>query len=125
MKISLKFFALATVVLLAACASTPKNPFVGAWSITVDTPIGSLPGTLNLAADGTGSMAIEAPGAESQPPTAFENVTFTDNKAAFSTTVNAQGQQLTFSFNGTVEGDDLTGAFDTDFGQFAVSGTRK
>ena len=37
----------------------------------------------------------------------------------------AQGQSLTLNFNGTVDGDALTGEFGSDFGAFGVTGTRQ
>lgn len=125
MKISLKLLAISSIILLAACASTPKNPVLGAWSVNIDSPIGALPGTFNFAEDGTGSMAIEAPGAEGQPPTTFQNATYADNTVAFTAAVDAGGNSLTLSFTGKVEGDALTGEFDSDFGAMAVTGTRQ
>jgi len=125
MKISLRLFAITALVVLAACASTPKNPFVGAWAVNMDSPIGALPGTINFAADGTGTMMIEAPGSEGQPPAAFSGATFADNTVAFTTSIDAQGQQFTLQFSGKVEGDNLTGEFNTDFGAMPVTGTRK
>ncbi|GAB1264383.1 hypothetical protein NBRC116493_12310 [Aurantivibrio infirmus] len=125
MKISLKIFVVSALVFLAACASTPQNPVLGAWDVKLDSPIGELPGTLTFAEDGSGTMMIEAPGAEGQPPAAFQGVTYTDNNIEFSATLDAGGQQISLSFVGAVDGDNLTGNFDTDFGQMAVNGTRK
>lgn len=125
MKISLKLAALSAIILLAACASTPSNPFVGDWTVNMDSPIGALPGTLSFADDGSGSMMIEAPGAEGQPPATFQGATYEGNTVAFSTTLDAQGQEITLSFTGTVDGDALSGEFDTDFGAMPVTGTRK
>jgi hypothetical protein len=125
MKISLKILALSSIILLAACASTPSNPFLGAWTVNIDTPIGALPGTFNFAEDGTGTMAIEAPGAEGQPPATFQNAAYTDNTVAFSTAIDAGGQSLTLSFTGKVEDDQLSGEFASDFGAMQVTGTRQ
>jgi len=125
MKISLKLLAFTTIALLAACASTPQNPFVGSWAVNMDSPIGARPGTMNFAADGTGTMSIEAPGAEGQPPATFANATFEENTVKFSTSIDAQGQQITLDFTGAVDGDNITGEFNTDFGAMPVTGTRK
>ena len=125
MKNVLRILAVASIVILGACASAPSNPFLGAWVVNIDTPIGALPGTFNFAEDGTGTMMIEAPGAEGQPPQAFSGATFTDNNVAFSTTIDAGGQSLTLDFTGKVENDALSGEFASDFGAMAVTGTRQ
>ena len=39
--------------------------------------------------------------------------------------IDAGGQSLSLSFSGVVEGDSLTGAFGSDFGDFDVTGTRQ
>ena len=124
MKISLKLFAVSVIVLLAACASTPQNPFVGAWAVSMESPIGTIPGTISFADDGTGSMAFEVPGQES-PPAAFQGAAFDGNAVKFSAAIDAQGQQFNMEFSGNVEGDNISGEFATDFGAFAVTGTRK
>lgn len=125
MKMSLRILAIASVILLGACASAPSNPFVGAWSVNIDSPIGALPGKINFADDGTGTMMIEAPGAEGQPAQEFSGATYTDNNVAFSTTIDAGGQSVTLDFSGKVEGDELTGEFGSDFGAMGVTGTRQ
>ncbi len=125
MKNALRLFALTSILILGACASAPSNPFLGAWDVKIDSPIGELPGTFNFAEDGTGSMGIEAPGAEGQPPAAFSGATFTENNVSFTASIDAGGNQMTASFTGKVEGEMLTGELDTDFGAFPVTGTRQ
>lgn len=125
MKISLKLAIVSAVIFLSACAMAPRNPVLGAWEIEMDTPIGALPGTITFTEGGEGTMMIEAPGSEGQPPATFENAVYDENTVAFTTTIDAQGQQVTLQFDGTVEEDELTGQFDTDFGVMGVSGTRK
>ena len=119
----MKLIALTTIVLLAACASTPQNPFVGSWDVSLSTPIGDLPGVFMFNEDGTGTMSIEAQGQSSS--NGFEGAVFEGNTVKFSSNVDAQGAQMTLSFTGTVEADTITGEFDSDFGAFAVTGTRK
>jgi hypothetical protein len=43
----------------------------------------------------------------------------------FETEVDAQGQTLVLDFSGSVDGDSVTGEFDSDFGAFGVTGTRQ
>ena len=109
----------AALVILAACAAT-TIPAVGGWDISFDTPLGTLNATLDIAADGTGSMSSAELG-EAVPIT---GITFDGNAVAFMIDVDAGGQSITLDFSGSVEGDALTGAFGSDFGEFAVTGTR-
>jgi hypothetical protein len=79
-----------------------------------------MPAVLTMNADGSGSMAAEGLG-----ETAINGITFDGNAVSFAADIDAQGQQLTLTFNGTVDGDALTGEFGSDFGAFGVTGTRQ
>jgi hypothetical protein len=105
---------------LNACASTePVNPLVGAWLITIDTPIGSMDANINVNTDLTGEMTSQDLG--SAPLT---GVSVEGDAVRFTAAVNAQGTALTLAFTGTVEGDSLSGSFNTDFGAIPVTGRR-
>jgi hypothetical protein len=110
---------MALMLVLASCASTP-NPAIGAWDINMDTPVGALPAVLTIAGDGTGSMSADQLG-----DAPITGITVDGNAVSFSTAIDAQGQSLTLTFNGTVEGDAITGEFGSDFGAFGVTGTRQ
>ena len=113
-------FVVAAALFLAACASTPPNPFVGVWNISIDTPVGVMGANLNIAPDLTGNMSSNDLGA-----TPLENITVVDNAVTFSANVSAQGMALTLDFSGTIAGDTLAGNFDTEFGAIPVTGTRQ
>lgn len=125
MKLTLRILMIAIVAVLASCASAPKSPVLGSWDVSIESPIGELPGVFMFAADGAGSMAIQAPGSEGQPPAQFSNAVYDGNNVSFSADLDAQGQAITLMFNGTVEGDALTGSIDSSFGTFPVKGMRK
>ncbi|MFK7864849.1 MAG: hypothetical protein AB8B95_11560 [Pseudohongiellaceae bacterium] len=110
--------ALSLAVLVGCAASVP--PAVGVWSVEMNTPLGALPATLTVNADGTGMMVADGLG---EAP--IEGITFDGNTMNFEAEVDAQGQTLVLEFNGTVEGDAVNGAFGSDFGDFGVSGTRQ
>ena len=76
--------------------------------------------TLDVASDLSGSMSSEQLGA-----TAMNNVTVNGNAVTFNVVVDAQGQTLALNFSGTIEGDNLTGNFDSDFGAIPVTATRQ
>ena len=54
----------------------------------------------------------------------IDGVMYDGNSVSFSAEVDAQGQTLVLDFSGTIEGDSVSGEFGSDFGAFAVTGTR-
>ena len=111
----------AVAILLTACAGTSApHPLVGGWAITIDTPVGSMAGNLNINPDMTGEMS-----STELCSAALTGITVDGETVQFSTTIDAQGQTITLAFNGTVTGDQLAGQFNTDFGPIAVSGVRQ
>ena len=107
------------LVFLAGCASAPP-PAVGVWGVDMNTPLGSIPVTLTLNEDGSGSMAADPLG--EAPVT---DVVYDGPNVSFNTEIDAQGQTVMLEFSGAVEGDTLDGSFATDFGDLQVSGTRQ
>ena len=112
--------AFSLVLLLGCAASAP--PAVGDWNLTMQSPLGEAQVDLMISADGTGRFAIPSLGA---PPAELTGITFDGNTVSLSTEVSVQGNAIAFDFSGTVEGDSLTGAFNTDFGALEVEGTRR
>lgn len=112
--------AVAATIMLAACVSTPVNPFVGMWDLSINTPVGAMGATLDVSADMMGSMSSPELGA-----TQMQGITVTENAVSFNVLVDAQGQTLALSFAGTIDGDALSGNFDSDFGAIPVTGTRQ
>jgi len=110
---------MALVLVLAGCASAP-NPAIGAWDVNLTTPAGALNAVLVIADDGTGNMSMEGLG---EAP--LSDIMVDGNAVSFSANIDAQGQELSLTFNGTVEGDALTGEIGSPFGAMAVSGTRQ
>lgn len=104
--------------LVGCAASTP--PAVGVWNVEMNTPLGALPATLTLNDDGTGSMMADGMGS-----TALDGIMYEGNAVAFDAEIDAQGQMLVLNFEGEVVGDSLAGEFGSDFGAFAVTGTRQ
>ena len=110
----------AATIFLAACASTPANPFVGMWDVSINTPVGVMGATLDVTPDMMGTMSSAELG-----ETALEGVTVSENAVSFNVVVDAQGQTLALSFAGMIDGDTLTGNFDSDFGAIPVTATRQ
>ena len=118
MKKLLSGWMLTLAVLVGCAAGTP--PGVGVWSVEMNTPLGALPATMTLNADGSGVMAADGMG---EAP--ISGVTYDGNGIAFTAEIDAQGQSLVLEFTGTVDGDSLSGEFGSDFGAFGVTGSRQ
>ena len=119
MKKLLSGWMILSLAILVGCAAGAP-PAVGVWGVEMNTPLGALPATLTINADGSGSMSADGLG---EAP--ISGITFDGNSVNFQAEVDAQGQTLVLEFSGTVEGDSLDGEFDSDFGAFGVSGSRQ
>jgi hypothetical protein len=93
----------------------------GTWNLTMNTPMGERRSTLTLAASG-GSLTgrQEAEGNTSD----IASGTVSGNDVSWQVSIT-NPMPLTLTFNGTVDGDSLSGTADTGmFGSFPFSGTR-
>ena len=118
MKKILSGWLVLSVVILAGCAASAP-PAVGVWTVEINSPLGALPATLTINADGSGSMSADGLG-----DAPLSGITFDGNGLAFEAEIDAQGQTLVLDFTGMVDGDNVEGEFGSDFGAFAVSGSR-
>ncbi len=112
--------AAAITVLLAACAAQQPHPLVGHWDATISTPMGNMNAELVVNEDMSGNMRSADLGASG-----LDNVMVDGQQVAFSTDIDAQGMMMTLQFNGEVDGDTLSGAFDTQFGPLTVNAIRR
>lgn len=118
-KIIRNSIAAAMLVILTACVAGNSNPFEGSWDTVAVTPVGDQASVWTISADGTGMMASD------QGDQAIDGIVVDGNNVSFDVDIDAGGQSLSLSFSGVVEGDSLTGAFGSDFGDFDVTGTRQ
>lgn len=118
-KMTLSSLFIALILVLGACASTPPNPLIGAWLLTISSPVGEMALNLNINEDLTGEMTSDDLG--SAP---IENLMLEENAVSFQTTIDAQGQLLTLVFNGEMEENGFSGNFDTDFGAIPARAVR-
>jgi hypothetical protein len=93
----------------------------GTWNLTMDTPMGERRSTLTLStAGGTLTGKQEAEG----NTTDIAEGTVNGNNLSWKVSIT-NPMPLTLTFNGTVEGNNLTGTADTGmFGSFPFQGTR-
>jgi len=111
--------AAAMLVILAACAAGNPNPFVGSWNTMATTPLGNQASVWMILDDGTGIMSSD----QGEQP--VDGIVVDGNNVSFNLDIDAGGQFLSLRFSGVVEGDSLSGAFASDFGDFDVTGTRQ
>ncbi len=110
---------MAMILVLASCAST-SNPAIGAWDVNLNTPAGPINAILTIADDGTGNMTLEGLG-----EAALSDIMVDGDALTFSANIDAGGTQMSLTFSGTVDGDELTGEIDSPFGAMALTGTRQ
>jgi hypothetical protein len=99
----------------------PPPAIVGSWSLTIETPVGTQESTLIVT--GTAEL-LEGKITSPQGEVALRDIAFDGGKVTFGMTIDAQGQQMELTFDGTLVGDDLTGAFQSPFGPAPVTGKR-
>ena len=112
-------------VALAGCHTLggggASNPAVGTWDTTVDSPAGVIPMTITINADLSGSISL------TEPEVATFDITdgmVEGQSLSFNVVLEFQGQEISAKFVGTIDGDAITGEFQTDFGNATVEGTR-
>ena len=93
----------------------------GNWNLVAETPMGERRATLSLKADGrtlTGSQMADGSTAE-----IFDG-TVNGNQLSWKVSIS-DPMPLTLEFNGTVDGDEVTGSVTLgNFGSSSFSGTR-
>jgi hypothetical protein len=93
----------------------------GTWNLTMDTPMGERRSTLTLSTSGgtlTGKQEAEG------NTTDIAEGSVNGNNLSWKVSIT-NPMPLTLTFNGTVEGNNLTGTADTGmFGSFPFEGTR-
>lgn len=93
----------------------------GTWNLTMDTPMGQRTSTLTLSTAGGGLTGQQE--AEGNTTDIAEG-TATGNEVSWKVSIT-NPMPLTLTFNGTVDGNNLTGTADTGmFGSFPFQGTR-
>jgi len=104
-----------------APAPPPPPPAVGSWTLTVQTPQGTQQPTLVITgtAESLGGVLSGELG-----DLELDDVTFSSGVLSFKTSVDFQGQVFDVDFQGTVDGDSISGRFETPFGQVTASGVR-
>ena len=117
--------ALALLVIIAALSSCAlfapaPNPLVGTWNVTVVSPLGTSEQSMTVDEDMTGLIHVP----EDNTTIPVMNLLLEGQTVTFDIDLEVQGQKLAAKFNGTVDGDNISGVFVTDFGNATVTGKR-
>jgi imidazolonepropionase-like amidohydrolase len=108
---------------IAGSVPGPIAPLAaGTWTIQVNTPNGSQPGTLKLEQNGetlTGEVTLPLGAAQ------ITEGSIKGNEIKFNFALNMQGNQVPVSVTGKIEGSAINGAFGAMGQSFEFSGTKK
>ncbi len=97
----------------------PKSPLTGTWKITAESQIGTLKRDLVVYKSGKAKYVTE------EQSFTVKNLAVEGNAVTFDVTLELQGQELPLAFEGTYDGDSLTGEFLAEGSAVAeVSGTK-
>ena len=96
-----------------------ESPIAGTWKITSESQLGTLKRDLVVYKSGKAKYVTEEQSFD------VENLAVEGSAVTFDVTLDVQGQEFTLAFDGTYEGDSLTGQFLMDGSTVAeVSGTK-
>ena len=108
------------VLSLQISVSADDGP-VGTWDLTADFGGRTNESTLTVTKDGDD---LKATMKGQRGDRDLDKVSFADGELKFDMTFERQGQEMTLSFSGKIDGDKLDGNWSSDFGDFPVSGKR-
>lgn len=114
-------FLLLAAFCIGAYAYSVEADITGKWDVTIEAPGQQVTGTINFKKEEdkfTGTIS-----------TSLGEGTFTDVKATddgFTATmhISVQGQDMSIPTTGKIDGDNLSGSLDTQFGMLPYSGKR-
>jgi hypothetical protein len=101
---------------------TPKPPVVGVWDLSYQ--IGDRDVTAKLTVSQKPDGKLDAKWASQMGESTISNVKFENGKLTFDRVVKFNDQEFEMTFEGTVQGDKLTGVSKSDMGEIPVAGTR-
>ena len=113
----------AACAFFVGCATTggggAANPLVGTWNIVMESALGTTPIVLTVNSDLSGMVSAEGLGDVPISETVVDGQSVT-----FKIVFDLDGQELPATFEGTIDGDSISGDFITDLGNGTVTGTR-
>ena len=115
MKRILASIPVSLLLLAMAVVTMAQNPgAVGSWDLTIDSPQGKRTVQLVIKQEGDKLVGVMRSQRGDRP---LDSVTVKGNEITFKMTAQVQGQDMVFTYTGTIEKDSMKG--DADFGGFA------
>jgi hypothetical protein len=93
----------------------------GTWNLTLNSPLGAQPATLQIQEAGGAYQGTLTGKAD---PTPAEQLKVDGLTLSFSADADTPVGKLNLAFTGAVAGDSISGKYETPFGAFDFSGTR-
>ncbi len=100
----------------------PKPPVVGIWDLAYKLGDRDVTAKLTVSEKADGSLDAKWAGVIGE--STISNVKLQDGKLTFDRAVKFNDREFKMAFEGTAQGDQLTGASKSDMGEIAVAGTR-
>ena len=100
----------------------PKPPVVGVWDLAY--AIGDRDVTAKLIVSEKPDGTLDAKWASQMGESTISNVKFENGKLTFDRAVKFNDREFKMTFEGTAQGDKLTGVSKSDMGEIPVTGTR-
>jgi len=100
----------------------PKSPALGQWAMQYRIGERDATGTLSISQKPDGSL--EGKWTSQRGESEISNVAFQNGRLRFDRTIRFNDQEFKLAFEGTVQGDKVTGAFTSDRGETPVTGER-
>lgn len=118
----MKRWATTIVCALALTLSAQAQDLVGEWDMKMDYQGNMIDSKMIVKKGDDG--ALTGVWSSERGESALENVKIDGNKVTFTRTVEVQGQQYELAFEGIIDGNTITGAYDTPMGALDVTGAR-
>jgi len=103
-------------------AKSGAEAIVGTWEMTINTPARENIEKLVITKNADGTLAGKWEGRRGE--STISNVKLEGNKLTFKRTSNFGGREMIADYEGTVEGDKITGKFITERGEREANATR-
>ena len=108
----------------ALLAGPPPNPLVGTWNVAIDTPLGVQEMVMTVAEGAEGLTGTIEGGDLFDEPLVMTNIMVVDCAVTFDVSLELGGEQIEATFEGMLEGDNVSGTLKTPLGDAEVTGTR-
>jgi hypothetical protein len=118
--VALPAAAAAQATTVAAVSAAEAAPFLGEWTLMLDTPQGAMPLSLSVKAQ-AGKVEGEV-GSDMLPVQPITDITKAEKSLVMRYTLDFQGNAVPVKITLTPDGEKMTFAFDAAEGQFFLEG---